>query len=38
MFTSLASHAEITFRGFASFVGGATFDSDETYVGYENKL
>jgi len=37
MFTAYG-HAEITFQGFASFVGGTTLDSDETYVGYENKL
>lgn len=35
---SLSSHAEVTLKGFASFVGGATLDSDDTYVGYENKL
>jgi len=38
MFVSLTSQAEIVFHGFASFIGGATLDSDETYLGYENKL
>ncbi len=38
MFTSFISHAEVTFQGFASFVGGATLDKDESYQGYENKL
>jgi len=37
MFTAYGQ-AEITFQGFASFVGGATLDSDETYLDYINKL
>ena len=35
---SLSSMAEVNFQGFASFVGGATLESDETYNGYENKI
>jgi hypothetical protein len=35
---SLPSLAEVTLQGFASFVGGATLDSDETYNGYEDKI
>jgi len=36
---SFASIAEVNFQGFASFVGGATLDKDDTpYLGYENKL
>jgi hypothetical protein len=35
---SLPTLAEVTFQGFASFVGGATLDSDETYNGYEDKI
>jgi len=39
MFTSLISHAQVEFQGFASFVGGMTLDSDDdSYQGYENKL
>lgn len=37
-FFSLPALADIQFQGFASFVGGATLDSDESYKGYENKL
>ncbi len=38
MFTAYG-HAEITFQGFASFVGGMTLDNDDdSYLGYENKL
>lgn len=33
------AHAEVTFQGFASFVGGALLDEDDTeYLGYENRL
>ena len=35
---SLPALAEVEFQGFASFVGGATLDSDDTYNGYENKI
>jgi hypothetical protein len=35
---ALPSLAEVKFQGFASFVGGATLDSDETYNGYEDKI
>jgi hypothetical protein len=35
---SLPSLAEVTLQGFASFVGGATLDSDETYNGSEDKI
>ncbi len=39
MFTSFISHAEVTFQGFASFVGGMTLDNDDdSYLGYENQL
>jgi hypothetical protein len=34
----LSSIAEVNFQGFASFVGGATLESDETYSGYVNKI
>ena len=38
MFTAYG-HAEITFQGFASFVGGTTLDSkDDSYLGYINKI
>ena len=38
-FFSFVSLAEVNFQGFASFVGGATLDKDDTpYLGYENKL
>ena len=36
---SFASIAEVNFQGFASFVGGATLDNeDSNYLDYENKL
>lgn len=35
---SVTTNAEVNFQGFASFVGGATLESDETYNGYENKF
>ena len=36
---SFASLAEVNFQGFASFVGGATLDNeDSNYLDYENKL
>ena len=35
---SFPALSEVQFQGFASFVGGATLDSDETYNGYENKI
>lgn len=34
-----ATHAEVTFQGFASFVGGALVNEDDTsYLGYENRI
>lgn len=36
---SVVSFAEVNFQGFASFVGGATLDNeDSNYLDYENKL
>ena len=38
LFITLPAHSEVNFNGFASFVGGATLDSTESYNGYVNKL